>query len=76
MLETPVENNLPLGKALPDITALPSQFTQLDLLFHINCLIEVCHLCISTFLIGDFITMAYDKGYLGFNRCYKIVLQF
>ena len=62
-------NTLP---ALESPKGLPRS-DKAKLLYYVNRLTNVHHLCISPSVAPDILRIAHDKGHLGFSRCFEIV---
>ena len=61
-----------------DIGEIPEEFPTSDkskLLYHINKLTNVHHLCISPSVALDIRIVAHGEGYLRFSCCYKIIID-
>ena len=44
-------------------------------IFYVNKFTSLERLCIPEPLVKDIFDIAYSEGYLGFKRCYKVVLK-
>lgn len=44
-----------------------------QLIYHLNCLTGICHLCIPPTLAPELLSIAHGEGHPGFLRCHEII---
>lgn len=67
----PLPTSIPIG-VVPKELSVPDKS---QLLFHINRLTNVHHLCISSSVAPDILAIAHGEGYPGFSHCYEIITR-